>query len=100
MESTPRTCIKGEEHSSYAKKHDPFMYFDRIRNDSSRCRHVVRFKHLEKDLKEGTLPDFAFITPDLCHDTHDCSIGTGDRFLSHLVPALIRELGPHGFVVV
>src|SRR5207248_968409 len=100
MEGTPSTCFKGAEHSSYANKHDPIMYFDRIRNDSRRCRHVVRYKHLEKDLKEGTLPDFAFITPDLCHDTHDCSIGTGDRFLSHLVPALIRELGPHGFVVV
>jgi hypothetical protein len=100
MEGMPRTCFKGGEHGSYAKKHNPFVYFNRIRNDSGRCSHVVRYKRLETDLTEGRLPDYAFITPDLCHDTHDCSIGTGDRFLSHLVPALIHELGPHGILFV
>jgi hypothetical protein len=98
MEGMPRRCFKGGEHNSYAKKHNPFMYFDRIRNNSGRCSHVVRFKQLETDLQKGQLPDFGFITPDLCHDTHDCSIGTGDRFLAHLVPALIHELGAHGIL--
>ena len=100
MEGMPRTCFEGAEHGSYAKKHDPFMYFDRIRNDNGRCSHVVRYKRLERDLKEGRLPAFGFITPDLCHDTHDCSVGTGDRYLSHVVPALLRELGPHGILFV
>ena len=31
---------------------------------------------------------------------HDCDVATGDRFLLGLVPRLLRELGPHGFLVV
>jgi hypothetical protein len=52
------------------------------------------------DLRRGTLPTYAFIAPNLCHDTHDCGVSTGDRFLARLVPALLRELGPHGYLVV
>jgi acid phosphatase len=51
-------------------------------------------------LARGTLPVHSFITPNLCHDMHDCDVATGDRFLSGLVPGLLRELGPHGFLVL
>jgi hypothetical protein len=50
--------------------------------------------------ERAALPDFVWITPDLCHDTHDCSIATGDRFLSQLVPGLLAALGPRGIVFV
>ena len=33
------------------------------------------------DLTGGTLPAFAFVTPDLCNDTHDCPVATGDAWL-------------------
>ena len=100
MQGMPRDCYPGGESGSYAKKHDPFMYFDRIRKDPRRCQRVVRYRRLRDDLRAGRLPDFAWISPDLCHDTHDCSIKTGDGFLASLVPALLRELGPHGFLFV
>jgi hypothetical protein len=31
---------------------------------------------------------------------HDCSVATGDRFLSVLVPRLLQGLGPHGYLVL
>jgi hypothetical protein len=31
---------------------------------------------------------------------HDCSVATGDRFLARTVPPLLRELGPHGFLIL
>src|SRR5256885_4175962 len=37
MEGIPERCFKGGESGGYAKKHDPFMYFDRIRDSSARC---------------------------------------------------------------
>jgi hypothetical protein len=100
MEGMPHACLKGSNYGSYAKKHNPFMYFDDIRGDAARCKRVVPYTRISRDLKRGRLPDFAFISPDLCHDTHDCSVRSGDRFLSKLAPALIRELGPHGFLVI
>jgi phosphatidylinositol-3-phosphatase len=100
MQGMPRPCFRGAFHGGYAKKHDPFMYFDAVARDDRRCKRVVPYRHLRGDLKNGRLPDFSFISPDLCADTHDCPVRTGDRFLASVVPALVSVLGPHGFVVV
>jgi phosphatidylinositol-3-phosphatase len=31
---------------------------------------------------------------------HDCGVANGDSFLTATVPWLLRELGPHGFLVL
>jgi phosphatidylinositol-3-phosphatase len=100
MQGMPDRCFKGAEHGSYAKKHNPFMYFDRVRENPSRCHRVVPYGELARDLRRASLPDFAFISPDLCADTHDCPVSTGDRFLAGLVPSILHALGPHGVLIV
>jgi phosphatidylinositol-3-phosphatase len=100
MEDLPRPCSSVASAGQYAKKHNPFMYYDDVVRSPSRCRRVVGFGALARDLRRGTLPAFAFISPNLCHDMHDCDVATGDRFLSGVVPQLQRELGPHGFLVL
>jgi hypothetical protein len=101
MEGMPRACFTGASSpAGYAKKHDPFMYFDRVARDPSRCHHVVPLSRLDADLRRDALPAYAWISPGLCHDTHDCSNAVGDRFLAKLVPAVLRALGPHGFLVL
>jgi hypothetical protein len=100
MEDLPSPCSQVAGSGAYAKKHDPFLYYDDVARNPRRCRKVVGFDALASDLRRGTLPRFAFISPNLCHDTHDCDVATGDRFLSGLVPRLLRELGPHGFLVL
>jgi hypothetical protein len=101
MEDMPRACYGGAGRKGYAKKHNPFMYFDAIRGSSSRCKqHDVPYTALSRDLFKRKLADFSFISPNLCDDTHDCGLRTGDRFLAHLVPALLKEVGPHGFLIV
>ena len=84
----------------YAKKHDPFMYFDDVSGDRSRCSHVVPIRELRPDLEAGNLPTFSFIAPDLCNDMHDCVVRAGDMFLSQTVPKLLPQVGPQGFLVV
>jgi hypothetical protein len=42
------------------------------------------------------MPQFAFITPNVCHDMHDCSTATGDDFLKRRVPAILKHLGSNG----
>jgi phosphatidylinositol-3-phosphatase len=100
MQGMPRPCFRGAGAGGYAKKHDPFMYFDQVARDGRRCGRVVPYPRLRSDLKSGRLPDFSFISPDLCADTHDCPVRTGDRFLASVVPALVSVLGPHGFLAV
>jgi hypothetical protein len=100
MEDLPGPCSRVAGSGGYAKKHDPFLYYDDVAGDPARCHRVVPFGQLTADLRRGALPTYAFIAPSLCHDTHDCSAQTGDRFLSGLVPRILRDLGPHGFVVL
>jgi hypothetical protein len=61
---------------------------------------VVPLTALTHDLRAGRLPDFVWISPNLCDDGHDCSMSTADRFLAQLVPALGKELGPRGFLAL
>ena len=68
----------------------------RITHDPGQCRHIVGLGQLGADERSGALPTFIWITPNLCHDMHDCGVSTGDRFLATLVPSLLRSLGPHG----
>jgi phospholipase C len=100
MEGMPRPCFPGASSGRYAKKHNPFAYFTTITSDPARCAKVVPATRLKSDLAAGTLPQFVFITPDLCNDTHDCSVAHGDRYLSQLIPPLLGQLGPRGFLVL
>jgi hypothetical protein len=100
MEDLPSPCSQVAGSGGYAKRHDPFVYYDDVAGNPRRCRNVVGFGALASDLRRGRLPTFAFVSPNLCHDTHDCDVATGDRFLAGLVPRLLREIGPHGFLVL
>jgi hypothetical protein len=42
-------------------------------------------------LTSDTLPTFAFITPNVCNDTHDCSVATGDAWLKGWVPRILAS---------
>jgi phosphatidylinositol-3-phosphatase len=67
----------------YALKHDPFAYY------GSACPpQVVPFSQFATDMS-GNVPRFAWITPDLCHDGHDCSSAVADAWLSQTVPTIL-----------
>jgi hypothetical protein len=82
----------------YASKHDPFVYFHSIIDDRARCAsHVVSLERLRRDLASvSTTPNYAFITPNLCHDGHDAPCLDGepgglasiDLFLRRWVPLI------------
>jgi hypothetical protein len=96
MEDLPHPCFAGAGAADYAKKHDPFIYYTAVRQDPRLCKQIVPLTQLGADERSSSLPAFVWITPNLCHDMHDCSVATGDRFLSTLVPPLLRSLGPGG----
>ena len=98
MEDLPTPCFKGADAGDYAKKHDPFAYYTRIASNPRRCANIVPLTRLSADEQHGSLPRFLWISPNLCHDMHDCSVSTGDRVLSGLVPPLLQALGPRGLL--
>jgi phosphatidylinositol-3-phosphatase len=91
MEGMPAPCFNGSS-GLYAQKHDPFIYFDDIRTDPSRCGRIVPFSSLAADFSSpSTAPNFAFVTPNLCNDGHDCPLSTTDTWLSREVPGLLAS---------
>jgi len=69
----------------YALKHDPFAYY------GGECpTNVVPLTALDADLI-GDTPNFVWITPNLCHDEHDCSVQAGDQWLATIVPKILAS---------
>jgi hypothetical protein len=100
LEDYPGRCFTGAGAGGYAKKHNPFAYYADVIGSPARCSQLVGFPRLAADLRAGRLPTFAWISPNLCDDGHDCSTRTADGFLARTVPALLRELGPRGLLVL
>jgi hypothetical protein len=75
--------------SGFAKKHLPFLYF------AGGQAHI----HSLAAFRPSRPPAFSFVVPDLCNDMHDCSVGTGDRWLARFLPPLLRLPRTAVFVV-
>ena len=89
MEDMPTPCYMGAASGNYAMKHNPFMYYNDIRTNAARCAaHVVPFTLFGADMSSGQVPNFAWITPNMCNDTHDCAVSTGDNWLRNVVPTI------------
>ena len=104
QEDMPSPCFIGSE-GDYEQKHNPFIYFDPIRLDKDRCeRSIVPFSALQTDVEAGTLPNFIFITPNICNDGHDCPFDAADKWLKQqleiLVPALDKAGGNYLVVMM
>ena len=85
----------------YATRHDPFVYFHSIIDDTALCdSHVVNLNLLPHDLASAAnTPNYVFITPDLCDDGHDSPCANGqpgglaqaDAFLRQWVPQITNS---------
>jgi phospholipase C len=94
-DATGTTCPL-ENSGQYAVKHNAFAYFDDVTNGnnprSPRCvAHVRPYTELPADLQRNTTARYNFITPNLCHDMHDCSVQVGDSWLSTEVPRIMAS---------
>jgi phosphatidylinositol-3-phosphatase len=98
-ESMPMNCSQVDSPDGlYWTKHNPFVYFGSITGNngtgptSSYCdSHVVSMAQFYLDLQAGNLPNYSFITPNICDDAHSCPLSVGDQWLSTLVPKIINS---------
>jgi phospholipase C len=88
-EGLPSPGFTGAGAGRYAKKHDPFVYFQDVTSKPARLRRVVALPAIAADMRARHLPDFALVVPDLCHDMHDCPVANGDAWLSSFLKRLL-----------
>jgi phosphatidylinositol-3-phosphatase len=98
MESMPSPCWTSNA-GTYAVRHDPFVYFDDLRNGpNARCaKHVLPYDAaaFATQLQSGNVPDYVWITPNLCDDGHDTCGGDPiehqDAWLARTVPLILSS---------
>jgi Phosphoesterase family len=73
-ESLPRTGFRGCASGTYVRKHNPWVNFGTLPPATNRP-----FSDFPRDYRK--LPTVSFVSPNMCHDMHDCSIRTGDRWM-------------------
>lgn len=94
IESMPSNCAYRTS-GQYATKHNPWPYYIGP-NDQQWCQQfdipmgTTTSGPLVTDITNGTLPTFAYIVPNLCNDTHDCPIATGDAWLKTMVGRIVN----------
>jgi len=79
----------------YTRKHDPWTQFSNLTHLNERP-----YGDLAADLAAHTLPRLAFVVPNNCNNTHDCTVATGDAWLAANLPAMISGAGSNGVVIL
>jgi hypothetical protein len=81
QESMPSNCLRSDS-GLYAARHNPAAYYTNIDCAAG-------------DVPLGAVPDisaaFTFVTPNLCNDTHDCPVQTGDAWLSTFMAQVLAS---------
>ena len=61
----------------YTRKHDPWTDFGNLNHQNERG-----YADLAADIGRGALPNLAFVVPNNCNNSHDCSVSTADGWLA------------------
>jgi hypothetical protein len=77
-ESMPKNCELNNIPGTYPVHHNPAAYYSNVRR---RCERQNRPLGRRPDISAR----FTMFVPNYCHSMHDCSISSGDRWLSRLL---------------
>ena len=101
----------------FAAKHDPMVFFQDVvgsppsASNAGCGAHHKAIGDFAADLQAGTIPNYAFVTPNLCHDMHGdltcpslvltaANITAGDTWLSTNLPPMIAYSHTHDTVII
>jgi hypothetical protein len=98
------SCNNGDTSTSYAAKHDPFVYFSDVQDDPAQQLNIVPFTQFATDLAAGNLPQFSFIAPNEGNDAHDGSLAQMDAWLQTNIDPLLQtpmfQPGGDGLLII
>jgi phosphatidylinositol-3-phosphatase len=99
-ENSPGPCArKNSPDGVFLVRHTPAAYYT---SENSRCAAddiawgTLASGGLRGDITNGTLPSYAFVTPNACHDMHgaascpDHRVADGDNWLAEWIPVLLH----------
>ncbi|MGZ3794676.1 MAG: alkaline phosphatase family protein, partial [Bdellovibrio sp.] len=87
-EGYPGDCFRGARYGHYRRRHNPFISYVNIQNNSRRCAQIVNASEFDKDVATGKLPDYVFYVPDLLNDGHNTGVAYADKWYA-------KKFGPY-----
>ena len=90
-ESLPYTGYIKPDTGNYVRRHCPLSYLSDVVNSSTEKMNLVPFTQFPKDMANNALPAYSFITPNICNDAHNCSLGTADAWLKKNIDPLVQN---------
>ncbi len=104
QESLPAAGYMGCSSGEYAAKHNPFVYLSDVIGSTAQQQKIVPFTQFATDLKNGTLPGYSFITPNLLDDAHDGTLAQADLWLQDNIGPLLKssmfQPGSSGLLII
>jgi hypothetical protein len=92
-EAMPSDGYTGCSSGRYMRKHNSWVDFSNVPASSN-----VRFSSFPTDYTQ--LPTVAFVTPDMCDDMHDCSVGTGDTWIKNNLDGYAQWAKTHNSLLI
>lgn len=90
-ESIPSQGYLGGDQGAYVRRHNPFSLLSDVQDNSAQTANIVPFTQFTSDLANNSLPQYAFIAPDVNHDAHNGTLAAADSWLQSNVPALLSN---------
>jgi hypothetical protein len=84
-------CYTGGRQGKYYRKHNPFISYDNVRNNASRCERIVNADELYTDIIKNRVPQYAFYTPNIDNDGHDTGLSGGVDWVYSFMKRLLAE---------
>jgi hypothetical protein len=92
-EALPRAGWTGCASGKYRRKHNAWVDFANLQAGVNQP-----FSAFPSNFER--LPTVSFVSPDMCHDMHDCSVQTGDRWLQAKIDRYARWAMTHNSLLV
>ncbi|KAJ5489601.1 hypothetical protein N7539_004491 [Penicillium diatomitis] len=82
-----------DKETLYVRKHNPFMSFDNIRNNTARCQNIVNAEeHFAKDVAKGhDAPMYMYYVPNLNNDAHDTNISYAAKNTQKVIDTMLND---------
>jgi len=74
-------CAPDKKIGTYRRKHNPFMSFNNIRNNKTRCQNIVPAAYLDTDIILNQVPSFLYLSPDMNNNGHDTDLDYAGHWL-------------------
>ncbi len=90
-EDLPYVGYIGGNDGNYAVRHVPLAYLTDVQDSAAGREGLVPFTQFATDLASGKLPNFSFVTPNLCDDAHNCALSVADTWLKTNIAPLLTS---------